>query len=524
MRHPILLWQEESHGPLLSGVRKPANARPADLGGARMGRSKLIRIFAVAAMLVLAVLLTVVGVRAYDSLSGPPLEPWHTFVPRELTIAEMDAADWPAYLKAEDGIFEDVRREVVRKLPPEDRVPENRYYEASPIYPGHFTQDWNRSFELKPDGAAVGAVVLLHGLTDSPYSLRHIAEHYRERGFIAIGIRLPGHGTVPAGLSDVDWPEWMAATRLAVREAVRAVGPGKPVHLVGYSNGGALALKYTLDALADPTLRKPDRLVLLSPMVGVTAFARFAGIAGWPAVFPAFVRASWLSILPEFNPFKYNSFPVDAAVQSFRLTQALQRDINDAARTGRLQSLPPVLTFQSVVDHTVSTRAIIRSLYGQLPTGRHELVLFDINRAARLGPLLGSASDTALDRLLPPAPRNYRTTVISNAAPSTAAVAEFRTEAGSATQVVRNLGIDYPSDNFSLSHVALPFPPDDALYGSRPNPEENFGINLGALASHGEIGVLILSLDSLLRLTSNPFYDYMIQRIDEPVGAPLAPS
>jgi alpha-beta hydrolase superfamily lysophospholipase len=45
--------------------------------------------------------------------------------------------------------------------------------------------------------------VLLHGLTDSPYSLRHIAKLYRERGFVAIGIRMPGHGTVPAGLTDV---------------------------------------------------------------------------------------------------------------------------------------------------------------------------------------------------------------------------------------------------------------------------------------------------------------------------------
>ena len=61
----------------------------------------------------------------------------------------------------------------------------------------NYTSNWNRSFVLMPDGAPRGAVVLLHGLTDSPYSLRHIAAHYREQGFVAVAIRLPGHGTVP---------------------------------------------------------------------------------------------------------------------------------------------------------------------------------------------------------------------------------------------------------------------------------------------------------------------------------------
>jgi alpha-beta hydrolase superfamily lysophospholipase len=307
----------------------------------------------------------------------------------------------------------------------------------------------------------------------------------------------------------------MAATRLAVREAVRAAGPGKPLHIVGFSNGGALALKYALDALVDPQLPAPDRLVLISPMVGITAFARFAGIAGWPAFFPAFVSAAWLNIVPEFNPFKYNSFPVNGAVQSYQLTQALQRQLNAHLRAGTLSGLPPILSFQSIVDFTVSTRAVVRSLYAQLPPGGHELVLFDINRMARFGPLLNAASDTAVVRLLPPPPRNFRTTVIANAGPGVAEVAEFRMDSGSEAQKVRDLALTYPADNFSLSHVALPFPPDDPLYGSHPIETERYGINLGALAPRGEVGVLIVALDSLLRVSSNPFFPYMIERIDE---------
>ena len=51
-----------------------------------------------------------------------------------------------------------------------------------------------------------------------------------------------------------------------------------------------------------------------------------------------------------------------------------------------------------------------------LPANGSELVLFDVNRDAKLGPLLRSASDAVLTRLLPPPPRRFRTTIITNAA------------------------------------------------------------------------------------------------------------
>jgi alpha-beta hydrolase superfamily lysophospholipase len=165
-------------------------------------------------------------------------------------------------------------------------VPPNRYFDGSPVYPAHFVQDFNRSFVLEPKGKPVGAVILLHGLTDSPYSQRHITRFYRDHGFLAIVPRLPAHGTVPAALTDVEWEDWMAATRLAVREARRRTKPTAPLHLVGFSNGGALALMYALDSIGDEKLSRPDRLVLISPMVGITRFARFAGLAGLPAFCP----------------------------------------------------------------------------------------------------------------------------------------------------------------------------------------------------------------------------------------------
>jgi alpha-beta hydrolase superfamily lysophospholipase len=376
------------------------------------------------AILVAVGLVTFLGIRAWDSQRGLPLEPWHTFVPEELDAEELDHADWGQYLAAEQRIFDEVRAEVTQKLPPEERVPVNRYFDGSPVYPGRFADDWNRSHLLEPDGPPKGAVVLLHGLTDAPYSQRHIAQAYRDHGFVAIVPRLPAHGTVPAALTDIEWPDWAAATRLAVREARRRVGPDLPLHLVGFSNGGALAMQYALDAIEDDRLSRPDRLVLISPMIGVTEFARFAGIAGWPAVFPAFAKAAWLAVLPEFIPFKYNSFPINGARQSFQLTRALQAQIDRLARADRLGGLPPILTFQSVIDFTVSTRAIVTALYARLPANGSELVLFDLNRTVKFGPLLSSRSDAVLTRVLPTPPRRFRTTVIANAGPGSEAMVE----------------------------------------------------------------------------------------------------
>jgi tetratricopeptide (TPR) repeat protein len=130
-------------------------------------RTRVFRWAKTGAALLGIALLTFFGVRVHDTHRGLPLEPWHTYVPHELRAEKLDAADWTQYLAAEATIFGDVQREVSQNLQPGDRVPANRYFDGSPVYPAHFAQDFNRSFVLEPEGKPVGAVVLLHGLTDS---------------------------------------------------------------------------------------------------------------------------------------------------------------------------------------------------------------------------------------------------------------------------------------------------------------------------------------------------------------------
>lgn len=462
----------------------------------------------------IAVTVTFFGMRIYESQRGLRLELWHTFVPQDMTANQIDMTDWLGYLAAENKLFNEVKENVTDRLIGTEQSPFNRYSSDSIIYPDRFKQNWNRSYIMLPDSKPRGAVVLLHGLTDTPYSLRHIANLYREHGFVAIGIRLPAHGTVPSALSNVHWQDWLAATRLAVREAKRLTGRDMPLHIIGFSNGGALAMKYTLDALDDPTLAKPQQVVLISPMIGVTSFARFAGLAGLPAVFPPFAKSAWLSVLPEFNPFKYNSFPVNGGRQSHLLTTALQQQIYSKATDQKLDALPPILTFQSVVDFTVSTRAIITALYNLLPSNGSELVLFDVNRSTNVELLLRSSALSAINQLLPKPPRKYQATLITNATARDPNMVARSTDANQSTETVKPIGLQYPPEMFSLSHLAIPFPVSDSLYGSHPENPTEFGISLGNIAVRGERLVLVVDLDTLLRASSNPFYPYIVERID----------
>lgn len=464
------------------------------------------------ALAVLLAFVTILGVRAIQAWRDPALAPWHRYAADDPTAREIDAMDWQAWLDREDEVFAEVTAEVTARLPETYRTPENRYYAGSPLHPANFATDWNRSFVLPPEGTPRGAVVLVHGLTDSPYSMRHLAQLYRDAGFLAVVPRMPGHGTTPAGLSVADWDDWAAAVELAVRTA-RDGAPEEPLHLVGYSNGGALVVHHALEALEDAELGLPDGIVLLSPMIGITRFAALSGIAGWPAILPAFDRAAWFDLIPEFNPFKYNSFPVHAGVESHQLTRVVRRGLRRAERAGDLDRMPPILAFQSVVDSTVLPAALVADLFGRLPDNGSVLVLFDLNRAATLAPLIRAASAAELERILPPAPRRFEVVVVGNADPDDyAAVAEV-TAAGAETAIRSELGYEYPHDIYSLSHVSLPFPFSDGLYGMMPDPDDAFGIQLGTLAAHGESGVIAPGPEMFARLTSNPFYDLMAARI-----------
>ncbi|MEO8160235.1 MAG: alpha/beta fold hydrolase [Arenimonas sp.] len=458
------------------------------------------------------VALVLVGLRAWQSTKGPPLRPWHTIVPAELSADAIAHGDWKAYVAAETGMFELLHRRLQASLGPGDRTLLNRYNDASMVSPVAFGHDWNRSFVLEPAGAATGVVVLVHGLTDSPYSVRNLAQLYRQHGFIAIAPRMPGHGTVPAGLTREGREEWLATVDMAMTEAGRRASGRLPVHLVGYSNGAALAMLHVLHRIERGEPGDVQRIVLVSPMIEVRGSARYAGLAALPALFSRYAKSAWVDLYPEYNPFKYNSFPVHAARESYLVTTALHEAIDAVAAQGRMDRLPPILAFQSVVDDTVNPRGAMTRIFDRLPASGSELVLFDVNRSRLLLPMLPVAELDWLGEAMHAAPHPYTLTVVGAASEDDEAMIAWSRRAGTTAVTQEALGLDYPAEIYSLSHVALPFPADDPLYGNRPSGRRI--VQLGGIAVRGERNALGVSQDSLTRLSYNPFYAYMARRIE----------
>lgn len=467
---------------------------------------------------IVVVFLTLIIVRIFHSQQNPPLSLWHTAKLTELNAKQIDKSTWDDYIVAENKVFDEVKHKIINHLPVPDRVVFNRYISDSPVNPDQFAINWNHSFILQPEGKPLGAVVLLHGLTDSPYDLRHIALNYQQKGFVVICIRMPAHGTAPSALTVVYWEDWLAATRLAVRTASSYIQADQPLHLVGFSNGGALALMYCVDTLSNDDLRAPDQLILIAPMIGVSPFAKYAGLFELPAILPFFESVSWVDIHPEYNPFKYNSFPINAGRQSYQLITALHNHIDDTDST-KLAKLPPILTFLSATDYTVQNQAVI-DVYQQLNNKGNELVIFDVNRHHDIAPWLSDEAYYATTQLLSVSPRNYKTIIVTNENENSWQTVAIITPAGQIETKIEPLNIIYPSNIYSLSHIALPFPDTDSLYGNQLSNNE-FGINLGSLAMRNERKALIIPLDNLLRTSYNPFYAFLIAQIDDVIETSL---
>ena len=461
------------------------------------------------------VFLTIVIGGALDARRRlPDLEPWHRFVPRDARAADLTPASTLAdYLAIENRAFTAVHDEIEERLDPRWRVPANRYNTDGMSYPGRLGTDWNRTQLLTPDGEAIGGALLVHGLTDAPYSMRTIAEDLRARGYLVLAIRVPGHGTVPSGLTDVTWEDWVAAVRLGARHLSRSIGPNRPLMLVGYSNGGALVLKYALDALEGSGDPQASRLVLLSPMIGVPPFAWLARVISMLGPVPAFEKAKWLDVYPEYNPFKYNSFAANAGLQTWRLTTTLQAQIARAAAAGLAAKMPPLLTFHSLVDATVSTPAVVHALYDVIADERSELVLFDINRASGLVPFIKPEDSTLLSRLTDRLSRRYKRTLVTNVDSASLEVAERSIAPGATAIDTRPVGLSWPRDVYSLSHVAIPFPLTDPVYGRDETAGMPPVIRLGLLSPRGERAVFSVPSDTLMRLTCNPFFEYQHGRL-----------
>lgn len=473
------------------------------------GTARLVLKFLAAGLI--GVFLTAVAVFVYVLDDRPDLSIWHLADLDEEFTTRSHVSNFREYLALEERLFDQLDALVYAHVPREPEYIINRYSRGSLSDPGRWSVNWNRSFELRQETPKAG-VLLLHGLSDSPYSMRALGEALHQKRAWVVGLRIPGHGTAPSGLVETRWQDMAAAVRLAVRHVRDRVGDDKPLYLVGYSNGGALAVEYTLSTLDDASLPRPSGVILLSPEIGVSRVAALAVWQGRLGHLLGLEKLAWTSLLPEYDPFKYGSFAVNAGDLAYRITEHIQGQLDDLQGGGKLEKMPPILAFQSSVDATVTATALVANLFARLPSANNELVLFDINRNVDSAMLVKEDPRTVFRPLLEKTDRGYLLTIVTNESPDTnRAVAKTAVHGEESYSAPVSLG-EWPLEVYSLAHVALPFSPRDPVYGG-PAAGESPGIRLGDLAMRGERGVLRVSGTDLLRLRWNPFFDYVESRV-----------
>jgi pimeloyl-ACP methyl ester carboxylesterase len=408
--------------------------------------------------------------------SRPDLRVWHKAELDTEFTAESGVAEFSEYIKLEEKLFQQLEKNVYAQIESEDRHLLNRFNHGSMSDPNGWNRNWNRTFELSHTAPTAG-ILLLHGMSDSPYSLRNIGLSLHDAGATVIGLRVPGHGTAPSGLVEMHWQDMTAAVRLAMNHLQKQVG-SQPLYIIGYSNGSALAVYYALESLDNIKLPKAAGLVLVSPAIGVTKLAALAVWQGRLGHLLGLDKLAWNSIGLEYDPFKYNSFAVDA---------------------------------------TVSTAVLITGLFDKLPKGGHELVLFDINRLGEAPKFFTDDPRPYLKSMLDNPGLSYTLALVTNEKEDSRSVHVLRRKTGGTEVITMPLEATWPMGVHSMSHIALPFPKTDSLYGEYSMVEDS-GLHLGKIAMRGERGVLKIPASAMLRLRWNPFYEYYEKRIFDFIG------
>ncbi len=226
----------------------------------------------------------------------------------------------PAWIPPQQTPFADYVRENEARI--RQALASHHYTDSQepfgPSYPLERAVAMRAPYELRnaeaqcAQGAQRRGFLLIHGLTDSPYLLRAVAESLLQSFPCALlrAVLLPGHGTVPGDTLDMRHEDWLRVTEYGV-ESFRGEVDG--LYLVGFSTGTSLSVRYA-DAHRDDTLLRG--LIMLSP--ALAARSESAWLSPYARWF-----TPWLGRDAERDAARYESFSMNAGAEFYLLTRGL---------------------------------------------------------------------------------------------------------------------------------------------------------------------------------------------------------
>jgi esterase/lipase len=230
--------------------------------------------------------------------------------------------------------------------------------QATPVMPGA------EPFDLP--GGPVG-VLLCHGFTGTPQSMRDWGTHLSAAGFTVRCPLLPGHGTRWQDANHSTEDDWYAELSAALDDLL---GRCTSVVVAGLSMGGTLALR-----LAE---RRPDdvaALVLVNPSL-LTERRDATLLPVLAKLTPAWAPIGSDIKKPGSTELAYPRLPTRAAVALRRLWTAVRADL---ATVGT-----PLLVFRSVTDHVVEPASVELLLTQVGSTDTTEVLLHESYHVATL--------------------------------------------------------------------------------------------------------------------------------------------
>ena len=191
------------------------------------------------------------------------------------------------------------------------------------------------------DGGPTG-VLLCHGFTGSPQSLRPWAEYLADAGLGVSLPRLPGHGTTWQEMARTRWEDWFAEVSRAFDELQSR---SEEIFVMGLSMGGCLALR--LAELHGPAIRG---LALVNPSLTADSALTFAAVRVLKFFVPSVKGIASDIKKPGAAEAGYDRTPVRAAASLPGLWQTTQEHLAELTQ--------PVLVYRSKTDHVVGPASV----------------------------------------------------------------------------------------------------------------------------------------------------------------------
>jgi hypothetical protein len=271
-------------------------------------------------------------------------------------------------------------------------------------------------------------------------------------------------------------------------------------------------VEYALSAINGEAIPRTDGLILISPAMSLQPIASLAKFQLGLSRLPGLGKMAWESISPEYDPYKYNSFPVNAGEQVYRLAINVQERITEMDKTNMLGLFPKVVAFQSIVDATIQADAVVDKFLTFLPPEKNTLVVFDVNQQFMAQGLIKDAGKSFKALITEKEVLPFGVELVTNMSQTQNDLRLVLRKAGQAETSWKQLPFSWPQGIYSLAHVSLPFSPDDPIYGDSPVGQGNH-LRLGNIHVRGEKNVFVLPEQNMIRLRFNPFYVYLENRI-----------